>query len=155
MDPRHAPATHDIRRQSIAQKRLVGTERQLVAVVQLDCVGLIECRQALFHFSIVVIDRAAIARVGAIGAQRHRLREHVRGEEGEPRVVSLLSLKDERVIARSAAAVAAVSAGIDVEVLRVGTQRLPHRLCARELGIRVRDPGLARERRIHAPSSSG
>ena len=112
--------------------------------------GLIEGRQALFGVSIVVIHRAAVAGVGAIRSQRHRLREHVRGEEGEARGVPLLSSKDERVIARSAAAVAAVSAGIDVEVLRVGTQRLPHRLRAWELRIRVRDPGLARKRRIHA-----
>ena len=67
-----------------------------------------------------------------------------------PAVVTFLSAKNERVIARAAAAVAAVGARIDVEVLRVRTQCLPHRLRGRELRIWVRDPGLARERRIHA-----
>ena len=54
------------------------------------------------------------------------------------------------MIVRSSAAIAAVGAGIDVEVLREGTQRLPHRLGARERRIRVRDPGLTRNSRIHA-----
>ena len=51
--PDDAPATRDFRQQSLFQKRLVGAEGQLVAVVQLDGVRLIEGRQALVGVSIV------------------------------------------------------------------------------------------------------
>ena len=150
MDAGDAPAARDDRQHSLLEKRLARTERQLVAVVQLDVVRLVEGRQAHVRVSIEVIHRAAVAGVGAIRSQRLRLREHIGGQEGQARGIPLLPPEDERVIVRSSAAIAAVAAGIDVEVLRVGTQGLPHRLGARERRIRVRDAGLARHSRIHA-----
>ena len=118
VDAGDPPAARDDREHALLEKRLAGTERQLVAVVQLDLVRLVEGRQAHVGVSIEVIHRAAVAGVGAIRSQRLRLREHIGGEEGQARGIPLLSPEDERVIVRSSAAVAAVGAGIDVEVLR-------------------------------------
>ncbi len=120
------------------QEAILLREGQFVQSVEFDYVGLIEGSDGFFKLAVALIFGKAGIGVVAIGVGED-FGEGIAGVEREAVRIAARKFEDERVIVRVAALIAAALAGVDVQVLRKGAQRLRDGL--REAGIRNLEAG--------------